>query len=290
MEETTKMPEIPPERIDDLHNIEYADNADLILFMAGNQFMVMDELIRAFQDEYGVERIFYETLPPGMMLKQILAGGAVFRDKIITGTPDVYSSVSEDAMKILREKGLVEDYFVYLHNRIVLMVPEGNPAGIKSVLDLARDDVRISQPNPENEDIAKYIIEMYREAGGEELVRKIMDEKRAKGTTILTLVHHRETPERIVKGEVDVGPVWATEVVYARMQGLKVDAVEPGEDIDQRDKVNYYIAKLRNSPNPSNAEKFLEFINSKKAQKIYEKYGFVLLCRTNKHRIIHNKN
>jgi hypothetical protein len=35
------------------------------------------------------------------MLKQILAGGAIFRDKVITGKPDIYASVSEDAMKML---------------------------------------------------------------------------------------------------------------------------------------------------------------------------------------------
>lgn len=272
---STPMPEIPPERIDDLHNLDYVDNAELMLFMAGNQFMVMDELVRAFQTRYDIERIFYETLPPGMMLKQILAGGAIFSGKVIPGNPDIYSSVSEEAMRILRDKNLVEDYFIYLHNRIVLMVAEGNPVGIRSVLDLARDDVRVSQPNPENEHIASYILQMYREAGGEELVRKIMEEKRAKGTTILTLVHHRETPERILKGEADVGPVWATEVVYARSQGLKVEAVEPGENIDQRSRVNYFIAKLKNSPNPSNAENFLEFIKSREAQKIYEKYGFM---------------
>ena len=272
---STPMPEIPPERIDDLHNLDYVDNAELMLFMAGNQFMVMDELVRAFQTRYDIERIFYETLPPGMMLKQILAGGAIFSGKVIPGNPDIYSSVSEEAMRILRNKNLVEEYFIYLHNRIVLMVAEGNPVGIRSVLDLARDDVRVSQPNPENEHIASYILQMYREAGGEELVRKIMEEKRAKGTTILTLVHHRETPERILKGEADVGPVWATEVVYARSQGLKVEAVEPGENIDQRSRVNYFIAKLKNSPNPSNAENFLEFIKSREAQKIYEKYGFM---------------
>jgi ABC-type molybdate transport system substrate-binding protein len=169
---------------------------------------------------------------------------------------------------------LIEEYFVYLHNRIVLMVPEGNPADIKSVLDLGRNDVRISQPNPENEDIAKYIIEMYREAGGEKLVRRIMEEKKAEGTTILTLVHHRETPLRIRERDVDVGPVWATEAVYAKMQGFKIDVVELGE-LDQRDKVNYYIAKLRNAPNPLNAKKFLNFIKSRRAQEIYKKYDFV---------------
>lgn len=270
-----EMPVIPDERGDDIHGLEIIDDAELILFMAGNQFMVMEELIQAFKEETGIEKIFYETLPPRLMLRQILAGGAKFRDTILPGTPDVYSSVSEDSMQILKEKGLIEDYFVYLHNRIVLMVPKGNPAKIESLTDLARDDVRISQPNPENEDIARYIIEMYRRAGGEDLVRRIMDEKVRDGTTMLTTVHHRETPERLMKGICDVGPVWATEAIYAKARGLPLDYVEVGEEFDMRDKVNYYITKLKNAPNPENAERFLEFIKSERAQEIYRKYGFV---------------
>jgi ABC-type molybdate transport system substrate-binding protein len=102
-----------------------------------------------------------------------------------------------------------------------------------------------------------------------------MDEKKAEGTTMLTVVHHRETPLRIKKGTVDAGPVWATEVVNALKDGLKVEAVEPGEELDQRDKVNYYIAKLKNGSNPQNADKFLEFIKSPQAQEIYKEHGFV---------------
>jgi molybdate transport system substrate-binding protein len=271
-------PVIPPDRGDDLHNLEFADSADLVLFVAGNQFMVMEELLGAFQSQYpDINRIFYETLPPGLELKQILAGGALFRDKLIDVRPDVYASVSEAAMKELAEKDLIstEDYFLYLHNRVVLMVPEQNPAKINSVKDLARSEVRISQPNPEYEDIAFHIIDMYRDAGGETLVHRIMEEKRTEGTTILTTVHHRETPLRIEKGEVDVGPVWATEIKHARQNNLPVGVVEPGEGLDQREKINYYICPLKGSANPENGEKFLKFIQSSIAQGIYEKYGFV---------------
>jgi len=269
-----EMPRIPDERVDDIIGMEHMDNAELILFMAGNQFMVMRDLLEAFKEKTGIERIFCETLPPRLMLRQILAGGAVFRGKVLPGVPDVYSSVSEDSMLTLKERGLAEYYFVYLHNRIVLMVPKGNPAGIKSVLDLGRDDVRISQPNPENEDIARYILEMYRRAGGDELVRKIMVDKVSRGTTLLTTVHHRETPERLIKGICDVGPVWATEAVYAKMRGLPLDYVEVGEELDMRDSVNYYIAKIK-GPNPENAEEFLKFIRSREAREIYERYGFL---------------
>ncbi len=277
-QEKVDLPIIPSDREDDLHNLECVDSADLVLFVAGNQFMVMKDLLFAFQAEHpDIKRIFYETLPPGLELKQILAGGAIFRDKVIDVFPDVYTSVTKKAMDRLKSVGFIsgEDYFLYLHNRIVLMVPEGNPAQIASVSDLGGDDVRISQPSPEYEDIAHYIIEMYGQVGGQTLVERIMEQKRAEGTTILTIVHHRETPLRIAKRTVDVGPVWATEIIHARQTGLAVDVVEPGKDLDQRDRINYYICRLKNGANRENAEKFLDFIKSDRAQGIYKSYGFV---------------
>lgn len=258
----------------DVHNVEHMEGAELIVFMAGNQFMVIDELIETFSTEYDIpeEKIFYQTLPPRIMLKQILTGKALLDDREITGKADVYSSVSEESMFFLKEKGYISDYFAYLHNRIVMVVPKGNPAGVHSVGDLADEDVRISQPNPANEDIAFHIINMYREIGGDEFVSRIMEEKVEQGTTIITTVHHRETPMRIQRGEVDVGLVWATEALNA---SDILEVVEPGEGIDQRDKINYYIARLKDCNNPENAEKFLDFIKSGKAQSLFAKYGFV---------------
>jgi len=271
-------PVIPAERADDLHNLDIADSADLVLFMAGNQFMAMEEIVAAFQKECpNVQKVFYETLPPGLELKQILAGGALFRNKILDVFPDIYTSVNENGMRILEQAGHINesDYHLYLHNRLTLMVPSGNPAGIQSVKDMGRSDVRISQPDPENEDIAFHIIDMYRDAGGDELVHRIMEEKRAEGTTVFTVVHHRETPLRILKQTVDVGPVWATEVIHAESSGLDFDVVEPGEGLDQRQQINYYVCKLKNAPHTENSQKFLDFITSSTAQNIYKKYGFV---------------
>lgn len=271
-------PVIPPERSDDLHNLEAAETADLVLFMAGNQFMAMSDIVAAFKNDHpGVEKIFYETLPPGLELKQILAGGAIYRGRELRVLPDVYTSVSENAMLQLATAGFIDPgrHKRYLHNRLSLMVPAGNPAGITAVADLGRPDVRISQPDPANEDIAAHIMNMYRQAGGERLLNRIMEEKRANGTTILTVVHHRETPLRMAERSADVGPVWATEISHARNLGMPVEAVEPGERLDQRNRINYYVCRLKTAPNPENAKKFLTFILSAKAQAIYESHGFV---------------
>jgi ABC-type molybdate transport system substrate-binding protein len=272
------LPVIPPNRADDLHGLEIAEKADLVLFMAGNQFMVMKEIVAEFKIQHPeVKNIFYETLPPGLELKQILAKGAIFQNKAFNIYPDVYSSVKRASMQLLEKEGHIDQggYHLYLHNRLTLMVPRGNPAKIMSVSDLARGDVRISQPDPQNEDIAYHIMDMYRQAGGDELLDRIMEEKRAEGTTIFTIVHHRETPLRIAKKTVDVGPVWATEAVHAQSSDLAFDVIEPGADLDQRESIDYYICRLRQAPHPQSAQKFLDFILSERGQQIYHKYGFL---------------
>ncbi|MEJ2672093.1 MAG: substrate-binding domain-containing protein [Deltaproteobacteria bacterium] len=273
----TRLTVIPTDRGQDLLGLEYAEKADLVLFMAGNQFMAMPRLLAAFkQDHFEVQNIFCETLPPKMELQQILAGGAIFQDREITCPPDVYSSVSQSAVDTLAQAGLTQakDCFIYLHNRIVLMVRENNPLKISSVQDLAADQVRISQPNPQYEDIAEHIVNMYQQAGGQPLVTQIMETKNNQGTTILTTVHHRQTPERLLSGEADVGPVWATEVAHARQQGLPLEGVEVGPDLDQRSRVNYFACPIDTGRNRDNGLAFLAFLKTGTAQDIFKHYGF----------------
>ncbi len=165
-------PVIPDERIEDLIGFEYRHEADLILFMAGNQFMVMPELLQAFKAKYPqYDKIFCETLPPGLEFKQIVEGGALFRGELLTGNPDCFTSVAKSSMEELANLGRIDSYRPYLRNRLVIMVKEGNPKGIEGVQDLARDDVVVSQPGP-MEHIAAFIEEMYRGAGGERLLNK----------------------------------------------------------------------------------------------------------------------
>jgi ABC-type Fe3+ transport system substrate-binding protein len=153
-------------------------------------------------------------------------------------------------------------------------VSAGNPLAVRTVGDLARAGLRISQPSLEHEDIAAHILAMYRQAGGEPLAHRIMQDKLARGETLLTTVHHRETPERILNGQADVGPVWATEIDHIRRSGLPLEGVDVGPDLDQRDRVEYYACPLKNGRNPKNGCRFLEFLQSMEAQRIYRRYGF----------------
>jgi len=266
-------------------NVEYGKigdsyTADLVMYLAGNQFMVMEELIKDFQSKHPeIKIVFVETIPPGQILKgQILKQGEIAGQKIAQN-PDIFASVNINHLKNLNKKGLMEAYMIYTHNRLELMVAAGNPKNIKGVEDLGRDDLVQSHPNPLTEGIFKfYGSEMLKDAG---LYEKVTANAECKscwavpGKTWFTSRHHRETPDRIESGEADVGIVWTTEVVHAKAEGRKIDGVSIPAPLNKQDKVGYAIGKLNTGKNSSSADVYLAYLQTEDAQNIYAKYGFV---------------
>lgn len=255
-------------------------NSDLVMYLAGNQFMVMEELIKDFQKKnQDVKTVYVETIPPGQILKkQILKQGEINGQKT-NQTPDLYASVKIAHLKKLAKKGIMTEGMIYTHNKLELMVAKGNPKGIKGPKDLGRDDIVQSHPNPLTEGIFKfYGSEMLKDMG---LHTKITAEKKCKscwavpGKTWFTSRHHRETPHRIENGEADVGIVWTTEVIEAKREGRNVEGVSIPAPLNKQDKVAYAIGKLNKAKNQKNADRFLSYLATEDAQNIYAKYGFL---------------
>ena len=253
--------------------------ADLVLYLAGNQFMVMEELIRDFQGKHPeVEAVFCETIPPGQIFKgQILKQGEIAGQKIAQN-PDIFASVNINHLIQLKGRDLMDNHIIYTHNKLELMVAQGNPKNIKGVEDLARDDLVQSHPNPLTEGIFKfYGSEMLRDAG---LYEKVTGGAKCKscwavpGKTWFTSRHHRETPDRIEKGEADVGIVWTTEVVHAKAEGRRIDGGAIPAPLNKEEKVGYAIGKLKAGRHQANADLFLAYLATDPAQQIYAKYGF----------------
>lgn len=260
--------------------IENSYTADLVMYLAGNQFMVMQELITDFQNKNpDIESVYVETIPPGQILKgQLLTQGEI-EGKPTAMNPDIFASVNIDHLRKLHGKDLMNEYIIYIHNKLELMVAEGNPKGINGPEDLARDDLVQSQPNPLTEGIFKfYGSEMLRDLGIYEIVTGNAECKACwaiEGKTWFTARHHRETPDRIEKGEADVGIVWATEVVHAKAEGRPISGVAIAAPLNKQDKVNYAIGIMTNGRNADNATRYLAYLGTDSAQSIYEKYGFI---------------
>ena len=138
-------------------SIEDSYSSDLVMYLAGNQFMVMEELIREFQAKHpDIKTVYVETIPPGQILKgQLLKQGEIDGQQTAMN-PDIFASVNIGHLKKLKEKGLMETHSIYIHNKLELMVAEGNPKGIKGPEDLGRDDLVQSHPNPLTEGIFKF--------------------------------------------------------------------------------------------------------------------------------------
>ena len=156
-------------------------NAQLVVFAAGNQYMAMHALVAAFQKEHpDIKRVFYETLPPGILAKQIAAGALQVGNLVIDPKPDVFLS-GKNRMTIERTRGIVGPAHTYATNTLAILVRKGNPKHVTSLRDLGRADVRVAMPNPAWEGVSGQIQAAYRKAGGAALVSTIMVAKRAAG-------------------------------------------------------------------------------------------------------------
>ena len=260
--------------------IEDSYTSDLVMYLAGNQFMVMEELISDFQgNNSDIGTIYVETIPPGQILKRQLLQQGQINGKDTAMNPDLFASVNINHLKALKKKGMMEEYMIYTHNKLELMVAKGNPKNIKGPEDLGRDDLVQSHPNPLTEGIFKfYGSEMLKDLG---LYEKVTGGKECKscwaveGKTWFTSRHHRETPYMLEQGEADVGIVWTTEVAHAKAEGRPIDGVAIPAPYNKQDKVGYAMGSLSSGRNQANARRFLEYLATPRAQQIYASYGFL---------------
>jgi ABC-type molybdate transport system substrate-binding protein len=95
-----------------------------------------------------------------------------------------------------------------------------------------------------------------------------------------TVVHHREIPEGLKAGTVDVGIVWATETKNALEEGHAVQTVALPPEDSLINEVSYVIGTLTDSKRQEAASKYLDFLQTNKGQDAYAKFGFVKASKT----------
>lgn len=261
---------VPPvDQVLDLHGDPL--RAQLVIFMAGNQYMVVPPLLAAFRRQHPeVTRVFYETLPPGIVIRQVLAGSLEVGNLAIAIQPDVLLT-GPRGMRTLRRFGDVSAWHPYASNTLAILVRAGNPQHIRSLTDLGRADVRVVMPNPKWEGVAEQVEGAYARAGGLQLVHTIMVTKLADGMTILTRIHHRETPLYLLGDRADAGPVWLSEAYYQhRVHALDFVRIPPRQNVYAQ----YDAAPVTAAPHAAVARAFVTFMQSPQARAILKSYGF----------------
>jgi molybdate transport system substrate-binding protein len=258
---------------------------DLVIFMAGNQYPVLPELIAAFREWIAsqpghrgarVERIFYATTPPGRLIDAMESGRLALGNFWIDVRPDalwpdVFMTGPRQQRRLLAGKH-VADWSVYARNRgVVLLVRTGNPKNIRGVSDLAREEVRVAISSQTREPASfESYANTLRAQGGAQFPELLLKKP---STTSPAAVHHRENPQFIYDGVADVAPMYYHFGAYLKTRMPQhFDYVALPQEGNFRDALA--ISLIRNAPHRAAAQAWIDFIRSDSAAAVYERYGF----------------
>lgn len=263
------------ENVPDIHGD--INDPQLVVFFAGNQFMVVNKLMRAFIESHPrYPRVVAFTLPPGRLITAIERGNGILLGNLhITLKPDILANGSGSMAELQAKHHWFTRTAAYAKNRLAIMVYQGNPRHVTGLESLAAPGLKLCMPNPEWEGIARHaLIPALRTAGGDALVNAVYREKVDQGTTFLTHIHHRETPIRIMEQQCDAGVVWYTEAYFQESvlhHPIETVTIPAGDN----QAVTYMAGIMQTAPHPQAAQAFLQFLSSPAAQAIYRHYGFL---------------
>ena len=190
------------------------------------------------------------------------AGSNTLETQIRNGAPaDVFASAAPLNTQRLYRAGIVDKPVTFTSNRLVLIVPKSNPAGITSVYDLGRKPVKLV--------VAGAAVPV----GG--YTRTVL--RRMGLTGVLSRVVSVESDVKAVTGKValgqaDAGFVYATDTraVSGEVTAVRIPAwAQP--------RVRYEIAVVSKSPNKAAAQAWVKMVLSAKGQKALLDAGFLPL-------------
>ena len=251
------------------------DDPLLVLYASGNYFFAMTGLVRAFGQAYPAYRgrVFYETLPPGLLMRQMAKGGTVTSGNLsFTVRPDVMMAERGASDRWVKQGKLVAPVVSFATNDLTIMVPKGNPGHVTGLADLGRPALAVIMPNPAFEGVAAQIKAALVKAGGAALATAVYTAKVADGTTVLTRIHHRQTPLFLMQGLGQAGVTWTSEAMFQEQQGHAIAhvAIPAAQNV----RAIYSAAAVAGAAHADAARAWLTFIRSDAAFAALAPFGF----------------
>lgn len=263
-------------QVDDLPDFHGSLNdPKLVLFVGGNYYFAMAPLVAAFEQQHPEfkGRLYWETIPPGLLVKQMEAGGTITVGNMTwTVKADAYFAGLRKVNDLIAQGRLVGPAVPYVTNTLAIMVPKDNPGHVTGLADLGRPDLKLVMPNPAFEGIARQIKAALTKAGGEALASSVYETKVKNGSTLLTHIHHRETPLWLMQGVAQAGVTWQSEAIFQEQAGHPITHVAIPRE--QNSTAIYAGAMVKDAPHPEAARIWLDFIRSPAALAIFARYGF----------------
>lgn len=175
---------------------------------------------------------------------------------------DIFISAAKKNMDPLEQGGLLLDgtRANLLTNSLVVVVPKGSTAGIKTLADLAGASVKIvALGDPAAVPAGKYAQQSLVKAG----VGDAVQAKAVLGKDVKAVLTYVET------GDADAGIVYKTDALTSSKVAVAVSIAD-----DTHDAIVYPAAVIKASTNQDAAKAFLAYLSGSDAKTIFEKYGF----------------
>jgi len=239
---------------------ELSSPATLTVFAAASLAEAMGEIAAQF-----------EAAHPGVEVSLNLAGSQQLVQQLGSGAAaDVFASANAEQMQAAEKTGRVQAGAAseFVRNRLVVVAPPDNPAGINSLEDLARPGVRVVLAAKEVP-AGKYSLEFLQRASQEGSLGSDYERR-----VLANVVSYEESVRfalaKVLLGEADAGIVYTSDA--AQEDGDKLRKIEIPQAINPV--AVYLIAPLSDASQPELAQAFVDLVLSAEGQAVLAKYGF----------------
>lgn len=213
----------------------------------------------------------FEAANEGVNVVFSFAGSSDLAAQLISGAPaDVFASANNTQMTVAVEGGHITDSpQTFARNQLVLIVPADNPAGITSLQDLAKEDVKliVAAPSVPVREYTDLMLEQiaadpaygpqYRDA----FMANVVSEEQ----------NVRQVSAKIALGEADAGIVYRSDVTPDLNE--QVIAFPIPDELNTI--ASYPIAVVTDSAAPELARAFVDYVLSDEGQGILQRWNFV---------------
>lgn len=234
-------------------------SAELVVFAAASLTDAFDEIAAGFEAAHPGVTVVTNYGGSSGLVTQLLEGGAA----------DVFASANAAQMQKLVDAGLVgESPQDFVSNRLVVIVPAANPAGITSLAGLAAPGVKLVLALP-GVPVRDYTDQMVQALAADPAYGAAYA-----GGFYANLVSEeenvRQVAAKVALGEADAGVVYASDVtpdIGGRV--LQLPVADAWNVI-----ANYPIARLAGAPQPALAQEFVDTVLGAEGQSILRRWGF----------------
>ncbi len=232
---------------------------ELTVFAAASLTNAFDEIGATLESENEGLSITFNYAGSQALVTQLTEGARA----------DVFASANLSQMNAAADAGVISgEPRPFLGNRLGLVVPADNPAGITGLADLAGDDVSVVLAQPDVP-VGQYARQSLCLAGqdtatyGEGFVDGVAANVVSEEEDV------RAVLTRIQLGEADAGIVYVSDFVATEGGGVELIVIPDPVIVI----ATFPVAAVEGG-NPALAEAFISYLFSPEAQDVLERYGF----------------